>query len=251
MVRRTGFLSCLGCARGFFQATDVPVLVMCLCWCGAASLASQILEKTCQWLSLERPALTRNTSFKSSDRLTPNFFFILHYNLFQSIFCRQIHLTRDFSHTPCTCDHTHIVAQGVSVRISLHPHAIHDVNMFERAFCLSLVSLPLLPCLFHCLPVLCPAHHLQCRHRRGLKPLHSRRMRSIAPWRCTTLVTGYEPKLLDDFHLTFFCVLERGQAIDCHHALANGWWLGGENQKWLDNFPKNPRIVFFLLDAPP
>ena len=39
-----------------------------------------------------------------------------------------MHLTRDFSHAPCTCDHTHIVAQGVSVRISLHPHAIHDVT---------------------------------------------------------------------------------------------------------------------------
>ena len=33
----------------------------------------------------------------------------------------------------------------------------------------------------------CPAHHLQCRHRRGLKPLHSRRMRSIASWRYTIL----------------------------------------------------------------
>ena len=27
--------------------------------------------------------------------------------------CRHIHLTRDFSHAPCTRDHTHIVAQGV------------------------------------------------------------------------------------------------------------------------------------------
>ena len=33
--------------------------------------------------------------------------------------------------------------------------------------------------------VFCPADHLQCRHRRGLKPLHSRTMRSIAPWRYT------------------------------------------------------------------
>ena len=59
-----------------------------------------------------------------------------------STLCRQEHLTRDFSHAPCTCDHTHIVAQGVSVRISLHPQAIHDVTCFERAFvvssCLSL-----------------------------------------------------------------------------------------------------------------
>ena len=55
--------------------------------------------------------------------------------------CRQIHLTRHFSHTPCTCDHSHIVAQGVSVRISLHPHAIHDV------MCLSVRLLSLRVCL--------------------------------------------------------------------------------------------------------
>ena len=29
------------------------------------------------------------------------------------VICRQIHVTRNFSHAPCTCDHTHIVAQGV------------------------------------------------------------------------------------------------------------------------------------------
>ena len=67
------------------------------------------------------------------------------------------------------------------MRISLHPHAIHDVT------CLSVHLLSLRVCclfvfvsllfLFHWLPVLCPAHHLQCRHRRGLKP----------PWRYTIL----------------------------------------------------------------
>ena len=42
--------------------------------------------------------------------------------------------------------------------------------------------------LSHCLLVLCPAHQLPCgRNRRGIKPLHSRTMRSIAPWRCLTL----------------------------------------------------------------
>ena len=40
---------------------------------------------------------------------------------------RQIHLTRDFSHARCTCDHTLIVAQGVLGAHSFHPHAIHDV----------------------------------------------------------------------------------------------------------------------------
>ena len=121
------------------------------------------------------------------------------------------------------------MAQGVSLRISLHPHAIHDVTclsvrLLSLRVCLSLVSLPLLPFLFHSLPVFCPAHQLpQCRHRRGLKPLYSRTMRSSAPWRYTILshmarswcnspsaparwsesgrmadsapITGYEPKL--------------------------------------------------------
>ena len=68
----------------------------------------------------------------------------------------------------------HILAQGVSVRVSLHSHAIHDVTclsvrLLSLRVCLFPVSLPLLPFLFHSLPVLCPAHHLQCRHRRGLK----------------------------------------------------------------------------------
>ena len=92
---------------------------------------------------------------------------------------------------PCTlhvCSH-HIVAQGVS-RVSFHPHVIHDVVCLSVCclfVSLSPVSLPLLPLLFHILPVLCLALHLQCRHHRGLKPLHSRRWRSIAPWRYTIL----------------------------------------------------------------
>ena len=72
--------------------------------------------------------------------------------------------------------------------MSLHPHAIHDViclsvRLLSLRVCLSPVFLPLQPFLFHSLLVLCLAHHLQCRHRRGLKPLHSRTMRSIVPWR--------------------------------------------------------------------
>ena len=107
-------------------------------------------------------------------------------------------LTRDFSHAPCTSDHTHIVAQGVCGAHSFHPHAIHDVTclrvrLLSLRVCLSPVSLPLLPFLFHSLPVLCPAHHLQCRHRRGLKLLHSRTMRSIAPWRKTILSQVMSP----------------------------------------------------------
>ena len=47
--------------------------------------------------------------------------------------------------------------------------------VFERSLVASLFSLSpvslLLPLLFLILPVLCPALHPQCRHRRGLKPL--------------------------------------------------------------------------------
>ena len=54
--------------------------------------------------------------------------------------CRQEHLTRDFSHAPCTYDHTHIVAQGVSGAQSFHPHAIHHVTCLSvrcwSSFCL-------------------------------------------------------------------------------------------------------------------
>ena len=109
--------------------------------------------------------------------------------------CRQEHLTRNFSHALCTsdCVHAHCMAQDeprlkcVSVRVSFHLHPIHDVMCLSVrwSFLVSLspVSLRLLLLLFHTLPVSGPAHHLQCRHRRGLKALHTRRMRSIAPWR--------------------------------------------------------------------
>ena len=101
------------------------------------------------------------------------------------------HFTRDFPHAPCTCDHTHIVAQGVSGAESLHPHAIHDITCLSvrcwSSFCLPSLYLSLLPFLFHCLPVLCLAQLPQCRHRQGLEPLHSRTMRSIAPWRFSIL----------------------------------------------------------------
>ena len=41
--------------------------------------------------------------------------------------------------------------------------------------------------LFHILPDICPVLHVQCRQRRGLKPLRTRTMRSIGPWRHTVL----------------------------------------------------------------
>ena len=118
--------------------------------------------------------------------------------------CRQEHITRYFSHAHCTsdCVRAHCMAQdeprlkSVSVRVSFHLHAIHDVT------CLSVrwsffVSLSLLFLsdfyLFHTLLVLGPALHLQCRYRRGFKPLHSRRMRSIAPRRFSILSQVMSP----------------------------------------------------------
>ena len=109
-------------------------------------------RKPCAGRSLRPLFSTTNVVFALSDQ-----------DVFQSkgaawkpLHCRQIHLTRNFSHALCTsdCMHTHCLAQNeprlksVSVRVSFH---------------------------------------LQCRQRRGLKPLNSRRMMSIAPWRYTIL----------------------------------------------------------------
>ena len=102
---------------------------------------------------------------------------------------------------PCTCANSlhgsrRAKAQSVSVHVSFHLHVIHDVLRLSVrwSFLVSLspVSLLLQPLLFHTLPVVCPALH-PCRHRRGLKPLHSRRMRSIAPWRKTILSQVMSP----------------------------------------------------------
>ena len=106
--------------------------------------------------------------------------------------CRQIHLTRDFFPTYWTlCTH-HIVAprcRSVCLTKSLVITCL-SVGCFFVFF----LSLSFLYSLSHCLPVLCPAHQLpQCRHRRGIKPLHSRTMRSIASWRYTTLSQVMSP----------------------------------------------------------
>ena len=54
---------------------------------------------------------------------------------------------------------------------------------------LSCVSQPLV----HSLRLLYPGHHPPCgRNRRALNPLRTRRMRSIAPWRYTNPLTGYD-----------------------------------------------------------
>ena len=68
-----------------------------------------------------------------------------------------------------------------------HAHVI----TFSSEHCFFFVFFLSLSCLYflsHCLLVLCSAHQLRCgRNRWGLKPLHSRTKRSIAPWRYTTL----------------------------------------------------------------
>ena len=98
--------------------------------------------------------------------------------------CSQIHLTRDFSHAPCTCDHTHMVAQGVSGAQSRYPHAIRHVICLSMR-CLSWLCLPSLylsplPFLFHCLPVLC-GRSVLCQRARLL---NWRRRRVCLPGRC-------------------------------------------------------------------
>ena len=79
----------------------------------------------------------------------------------------------------------------VSQRVSDKTHSCTCHHMFERLlfpYFVFFLSLAPLLSLSHCLPVLCLAHQLPCgRNRRGMKPLHSRTMRSIALWRYTTL----------------------------------------------------------------
>ena len=84
---------------------------------------------------------------------------------------------------------------------SIHmPSMMSHVSAFVVSSCLfSPVYLSLLPFLVHCVLVLCPAQLPPCRHRFGLEPLHSRTVRCIAPWRCSILSHGKEPKLLENF----------------------------------------------------
>ena len=64
---------------------------------------------------------------------------------------------------------------------------------------LSPVSLLLLPLLFLILPFLCPALHPQCRHRRGFKTTALTQNEEYCPLAIFHPLTGYEPKLLDNF----------------------------------------------------
>ena len=88
-------------------------------------------------------------------------------------------------------------------------------------FCVpSPVSLCRLPLLFYTLLVLSPALHLQCRHRRGLKPLRTRTMRSVAPWRYTILFHRHSvPGRCKDVTQSFFTI--HSQLIVSRKQL---WW---------------------------
>ena len=122
--------------------------------------------------------------------------------------CGQIHLTRHFSCTYTQSD-VHITLHGsrratecVCVRASFHLHVIHDVCLSVRCLslrvCLSPVSLRLLTLLFHTLFDLYSALNLQCRQRRGSKPLRTRTMRSIAPWRFITILSQHVFRTFSD-----------------------------------------------------
>ena len=56
-----------------------------------------------------------------------------------SVTCRQIHLTRHFSHAVCPIHFMHITLHGSSVcmRASFHLHAIHDERLIVRSLSVS------------------------------------------------------------------------------------------------------------------
>ena len=86
---------------------------------------------------------------------------------------------------------------SVCMRASFHLHVVHDERLIVRSLLLPRsvflrVSLRRLPLLFHTLPVLCPANHLQCGQRQGKHLLRLRLMRSIA------LLTIYHPPTAED-----------------------------------------------------
>ena len=122
--------------------------------------------------------------------------------------CRRVTVDRYTSHESfsrtISCDHKHIVVQGVFG--SLHLHVIHDVTC-ERALLvlvlssflsLSLASIPVLSftvCLFSVLLI----NFRDVGDRRGLKPTALTHSEEYCPVATYNTLTGYEPKLLDNF----------------------------------------------------
>ena len=109
--------------------------------------------------------------------------------------CRQMHLTRYFSHAVCTIHIMHITLHGSSVcmRASFHLHVIHDEPLIVRSLllprsvfspCFSLLFTS--PLLFHTLPALWNALFLPCGQRQGKHPLRLR-PKPNRPWRLPLL----------------------------------------------------------------
>ena len=117
--------------------------------------------------------------------------------------CRQIHLTRDFSHAPCTCDHTHIVAQGVSGSQSLHPHAIHDVTCLSALLVLVLSPFSVsLTSTFSLSQSTCSLSRTPASMSSPprFKTTALRQNQEYCPVAIFNPLTGYKPNLFDDFH---------------------------------------------------
>ena len=124
-----------------------------------------------------------------------------------------------FSHAPCTSDHTHIVAQGVSVRISLHPHAIHDVTclslrLLSLRVCLFPVSHPLLLFLCRSLPVLSGTPSSMSSPPR-VKTTALTHNEEYCPVAIYNLLTGYEPNVIDNFDCSkTFSAIFQNESVD-------------------------------------
>ena len=119
--------------------------------------------------------------------------------------CRQIHLTRHFSPAQCACLMMWITPQGSSVctSASFHLHVIHgDQLIVSRCF----LALPFSVCLsisylfsshFYLYSDLNSFFHVD--NAKANNPCAPPTEESC-PLAESTLPTGYEPKLLDDFH---------------------------------------------------
>ena len=111
--------------------------------------------------------------------------------------CRQIHLTREFSHSLIMYNHTS--CSSVCTHASPNPHAIHDEQL---SVCSSLslrsdslrVSLLHFALLFPLQPVLCPEPLLPCGQRQGKHTLRLRQPTSLALWENSLLPQGRKMK---------------------------------------------------------
>ena len=107
-------------------------------------------------------------------------------NLTQHIFsCTFTHVFTPYCGSRCR-------SECLIRRCSSTCHHVSERLLFP---CFGLLPLSLVPPRsLSLLPVLCPEQQLPCgRNRRALNPMRTRRMRSIAPWRYTTLSQVMSP----------------------------------------------------------